>query len=704
MSTKKKKIWKLHMPEDAERKAIAALARETGLSDVTCRLLYQRGYRNADAVKHFLNKEDTMFADPFLMRDMDLAVARIRQAIDAHEPITVYGDYDVDGVTSVSVLVLYLRERGAHVDYYIPNRNGEGYGINRSALEHLASGGTRLIVTVDTGVTAMDEVEYARELGIDVVVTDHHECHTVLPRAAAVVNCRRPDCSYPFKELAGVGVVFKLVCALEMGDLHGDLHCTHRVCRRYLDLVAVGTVADVMPLTGENRLIVSIGLSLIEEKSRPGLQSLLDTAVSQSRSGARTRRRRVNSSLIGFTIAPRLNAAGRLASASEAVELFLTDSESRASEIACRLCEINCERQEEENRIAQEALADMEQIPPDDPVIVLARDHWHHGVIGIVSSRITEQYSRPSILISFEDDMGKGSGRSVKGLNLVEALADCADLLERYGGHELAAGLTIKRENLEAFRARINDYARRVMPRGECGVTLEIDAELSGKDLTLRQADELNALEPYGTGNPMPLFLVRDARVLSVTGVGQNRHTKLLLEKEGTQITAMYFGCPPDMLSLFAGDRCDVAAQLDVNEFQGLRTVQMVVRDLRLASDWQQHIEQEDALYQAVMADDGAVCVPRLLREDYVRVYSYIRERVRCGRDRIGLREIEREIGVRDGAYAGIRLMLQVFDELHLIGMEDAHGAYRFTVPVSRKISLDSSVLYRRLKDRSEKY
>lgn len=700
MDAKKKKIW--HLPElsESEQADIAALSRQTGMSMACCTVLYRRGYRTAESAKAFMVKQDTHFADPFLLRDMDRAVRRIRRAISGHEPITVYGDYDVDGVTSVSVLVLYLRSRGAIVHYYIPNRNGEGYGINRLALKRLADDGTRLIVTVDTGVTAVEEVDYARELGMDVVITDHHECLSVLPRAEAVVNCRRTDCSYPFKELAGVGVVFKLICALEMGEPGKELNMTRNVCRDYLDLVAVGTVADVMPLVGENRLIVSLGLSMMESHARPGIAALLETASHAA--GQKTRKRKISSSLIGFTIAPRLNAAGRLASATEAVELFLNDTPSRAHVIAERLCQINTLRQEEENRITKEAMAELEHISPDDPVIVLAKENWHQGVIGIVSSRLTELYNRPSVLISFENGMGKGSGRSVKGLNLVDALADSADLLERFGGHELAAGLTIRREQLEAFRRRINDYARSVMPHGDLPVTLELDAELTGRDLTLREYDELSAMEPFGSGNPTPLFFVREARVLSVTGVGQNKHTKLLLEKDGVRITAMYFGHAADSLDLFENDRCDIAAQLDVNEYQGLRTLQMIVRDLRLPPEVQDRIHAENAVYDEMTAG-GEWNYPPLSRDDFVRIYSYVRNRIRIGQDRIGLREIEREYGARDGSLAAVRLMLAVLCEVNVLCMEEAGSAYRFALPQTPIISLEQSALYRRLHDKSER-
>lgn len=697
MSVKTEKKWNIKTLTPEQCAQSAALQKATGFSRVLCDILVSRGYTDLPAVDRFIKKEDTAFFDPFLMADMERAVARIEQALAQNEPITVYGDYDVDGVTSVSVLVLYLRSRGASVDYYIPNRNGEGYGINRAALDTLSADGTRLIVTVDTGVTANDEIAYAHSLGMDVVVTDHHECPDILPDAEAVVNCRRQDCSYPFKELAGVGVVFKLVCAMEMLRHGGDVTCTDSVCRDFLDLVALGTVADVMPLVGENRLIVSVGLSLIEHHPRLGFSVLLDCTASQS--ATRARKRRVNSSLVGFTIAPRLNAAGRLESASVAAELFLSESSERVREIAAYLCDVNARRQDEENIIASEATEELRAIGAEnDPVIVLASDHWHSGIIGIVSSRITDKFNRPSILISFDGDIGKGSGRSVKGLDLVCALSACSDLLIRYGGHELAAGLTIKRSELDVFRRRINEYARSVLPTDGLTRTLNLDCELQAKELTLATADELTVLEPFGSGNPTPLFFIRDARVSVISGVGQNRHTKLRLEKDGVTFNAMFFGHSPEQLPVYIGDRCDLAAQLDANEYQGVRSVQIIVRDIRLTSDVQAHVDREDTLYRTVMAQEHAIpgfsCPDRNF---CARVFSYIRGRIRAGVTCIGFCELEREVGIRDGAYAQVLVALRVLEELHILSFEKLDGGCRFSIPESGKVSLDHSRIYRQL-------
>ena len=366
----------------------------------------------------------------------------------------MYGDYDVDGVTSVCTLYLYLKSKGANVEYYIPNRSGEGYGVSVSAIDGFAENGTTLIITVDTGITANDEVAYAKEKGIDFLITDHHECRSDLPEAVAVINPHRPDCNYPFKEFAGVGVVFKLICAYEE-FITGDsrMNSTLRIIKEYADLVAIGTIADVMPIKEENRIIVKYGLSMIENTNRVGLSALIDVSsnkidsrrserLEKSRRGRRTK---VSSSFIGFTLAPRINAAGRVRSATLAVELFLSNNYSEAVRIAEHLCAANKERQAEENKIMQQAYEKIEHLDiNNNPVIVLDADDWHHGVIGIVSSRITEKYSRPSILVSFEgndadmdalENVGKGSGRSIKGMNLVDALCYCSDHLVKFGGH-----------------------------------------------------------------------------------------------------------------------------------------------------------------------------------------------------------------------------------------------------------------------------
>ncbi|MBR4662093.1 MAG: single-stranded-DNA-specific exonuclease RecJ, partial [Clostridia bacterium] len=487
-------VWevKATAAEAREDPVAKTIAEELDLTLPAAKLLADRGCKTPADAERFIKKKEEQLYDPFLMKDMRAAADRVADALAAGERIVVYGDYDVDGVTSVSALLLYLRDRGGNVGYYIPKRDRDGYGMSVGVIERLASEGCDLIITVDTGITATEEIRAAGELGIDVVLTDHHECQSVLPDACAIVNPRRNDCEYPFDELAGVGVVFKLMCAVETVICPDDslTDCVRRVASEYCDLVAIGTIADVMPVTDENRLIISYGLKLIENGTRPAIDALM-RAASEGRTNGK---KKITAGYIGFTLAPRINAAGRMQDAATAVELFTTEDSAKAEELAATLCEINRERQGTENEIVTEAYSMIESGngADVDPVIVLSDDRWHHGIIGIVASRITERFGRSSILVSFEgegndggeDDIGKGSGRSVKGVNLVGALAECSDLLEKYGGHELAAGLTVKRGNLEAFRRKINEVVRKNGAHPDGGAAaIEADLELTSEDL-----------------------------------------------------------------------------------------------------------------------------------------------------------------------------------------------------------------------------
>ena len=421
----KEKKWILKSCDNpAAEEKINFIAKKLNIHPIVAKLLYNRGYTDEDSVRTFIGMESEMLCNPFEMKDIEKGIERIRQAIEGKEKITIYGDYDVDGVTSVCALYLYLKSKGADVDYYIPNRTGEGYGVSASAIDTLLKQGTRLIITVDTGITANEEVIYAKKKGIDFVVTDHHECRADIPDCCAVINPHRPDCPYPFKELAGVGVVFKLISAYEEAVYKKSrIDAALYVFSKYADLVAIGTVADVMPIKCENRIIVSYGLRMIENTPSPGIVALMEATTSKEKRERHRTRTKITSGYVGYTLAPRINAAGRIKSATIAVKLFLAQTEDEAARIAEELCAANRERQAEENKIMKEAYEKIERLSIDEnPVIVLDADTWHHGVIGIVASRITEKYSRPSILVSFEGnvagtqtpkDIGKGSGRSV---------------------------------------------------------------------------------------------------------------------------------------------------------------------------------------------------------------------------------------------------------------------------------------------------
>lgn len=691
-----------------------ALACALGIGALTAGLLANRGYTTPEAASRFLRMEEELLHSPMQLLDMDKAVARIEKALAAGEKIVIYGDYDVDGVTSVSILYLYLAAMGANVSYYIPNRMGEGYGMSESSVDHLIDEGANLIVTVDTGITANREVAHALSRGTDVVVTDHHECHGDLPTAAAVVNPRRPDCTYPFKELAGVGVVFKLLCAFEAKHKGlSEQEAVRRICESFADLVAIGTIADVMPIKDENRLIVAYGLHKIEKAERMGLVALCE-AVTKKPDGTKSPRApKVTSGFVGYTLAPRINAAGRISSASLAVELFLTDSRTKADELAARLCDINRERQTEENRIALEAYARIEASHDfaNDPVIVLEADNWHHGVIGIVASRITEKYGLPSILISFDGaqsdgniDIGKGSGRSVKGLNLVDALVHCGDLLEKYGGHELAAGLSVRRENIDAFREKINAYARENFSHEDLVPTLDADFEIGGAEVTLKNAEELRLLEPYGVSNPVPAFILTNMQVAEVQSISFGKHTKILLTRDGMPpLTAMYFSRSPKDAGVYAGDVVDLFATMDINEFGGQKTAQLIVRDIRLCR------KDADA-YAAVQKryaeiHGGAPILPEEdvipTREDFGIVYNFIRRRVRFGEEEFTVREmLRRDEQIGAIGYIKLRVILCVLLELNLACVEEiAPEKYAFKIHYQNKrTDLDKSAILRRLR------
>ncbi len=717
---KRHRIWETRYSfGDAERDGgVASIAKELGVSPLFAVLLYNRGYVTPEASRSFLHFEETDFHDPFLMADMDKAVKRILEAVDKKEKIYIYGDYDVDGVTSVSMLYLYLCGLGCDVGVKIPRRDDEGYGVSRTALEAIASDGASLIITVDTGITAYDEVEYARELGVDFVITDHHECHGKLPLACAVVNPHRPDCTYPFCELAGVGVVFKVLCACEMYRemLSGGekIDGARRICREYSDLVSVGTIADVMPLVDENRLIVSLGLAKLSRgEGRRGLQALLDVS---GKRGEDMKRKNVTSSMVGFGIAPRINAAGRISDALIAVCLLLAEGDDEARAYAEQLCEINRQRQTQENVIATDAYKMIEENPSfcNDRVIILENDNWQQGIIGIVSSRITDRYGLPSILVSYRgsyegeaspNDDGKGSGRSIKGLNLVEALGACEDLLVKYGGHELAAGLTVKRGRLEDFRRRINEYASEHMTEDMFKVRIEADCELLPSDISMSFADEIVSLEPFGIGNPTPAFLLCDAVIKKITYIGAGKHTKLLLECGESIITAMCFGIGENIFGYDIGDKVDILFNLDINDYRGQRSVQLIVQDIRDAESDTQSFELERKRYKQICDGDtytSSECViPE--RGDFARVYSCLRKAFRTGCEKMRTAAILR--AVNDGeaskiGYIKLQIILKVFNELQICSVEKiGDELYRLDIFFNaNKTNIEKSSILKKLR------
>lgn len=664
-------------------------ARETleqaGLSPLLSAVLAARGVETPEQAAKLFAPEWEPLADPMAMADMDKAVARVRLAIERRERVAVFGDYDVDGITATCLLTEVLRGEGLAVIPYIPCRLEEGYGLNREAVSALAGQGVTLIVTVDCGITAVDETEFARTLGVDVVITDHHACQPELPRAAAVVDPCRPDCPYPFKGLAGVGVALKLAMAVTGR--------AQAILEEYCDLAAVGTVADVMPMTGENRHIVSRGLAALNPPRRLGLAELIRSAAPEERA--------VNSVFIGYTLAPRINASGRLGRAMEAVELLLTQDGERAQTLAQELCQLNRERQAIESEIFQQSIQRLER-HPQSGVVVLADPSWHQGVVGIVASRLAERCGCPTFMICLDRGVGKGSCRSWGGVNLFALLQACSPLLENFGGHAMAAGFTVREENIPALaRALREQLALREEPPVS---QLEADAEIEARMLTVGAVESLERLEPWGTGNPRPLLVLRGARVQTLCQVGQGRHLKLRLESRGTVLDAICFSTDGSQLGLCPDCRVDVAFYPQINDFRGQRSVQLQVVDLCPAPT---RAQMERAIYEKfcreepLTQEEARFLLPE--RQEFVDLWRYLERHSGGGATvedtlvRIA-RGVSRSAGQRE-IPARTRLCLEVLEERGLITLSEHTGRIQITIrQVEQKVDLEASLILRRLR------
>lgn len=559
--------WEVR-PLDKER--AAAFAQTYGVPFFLAMLMNIRGLDDAAHLREFLGEGEPL-SDPFLLKDMDKAAARITRAVDNMEKIAVYGDYDADGVTSTAMLYSYLETRGADVIFYIPQREGEGYGMNMGAVEYLKEQGVSLIVTVDNGISSVQEIARANELGIDVVVTDHHRPQEILPDAVAVVDAYRPDDTSPYKHFSGVGIAFKLLMALEDGA--GDVE---DLLEAYSDLAAIGTIGDIVPLTGENRTLIRAGLERLSQSDRPGVQALLENAGVAGKA--------LTSTNVAFTLVPRINATGRMGAPERAVRLLISGYEEEAEVLSEEICADNEERRRVEAEIAEAAFADIEAKGyMKDRVVVVDGENWHHGVIGIVASRVTERCGKPCMIISRGETEAKGSGRSIEGFSLFEAICACGDLLIKFGGHPMAAGITLKPENIEAFRKRINQYAAEHFPQMPTQ-TVTLDCKLNPAALSVSMAQSLTQLEPFGNGNPQPVFGLFNMELSNVTPVGGGGHLRLTLEKNGAVITAMRFNTKPEELPYHIGDKIDLAVQLEAREFRGQPSLTVIVRDMKFAA------------------------------------------------------------------------------------------------------------------------
>ena len=549
-----------------DEEPIEKFANENNISKLLAKVLLNRGFKEKEKVQKFLYPKLEELYDPFLMNDMDVAVQRIIEAYETKEKVTIYGDYDVDGITSISVLKSFLTELGMDVEHYLPSRLEEGYGLNNEAVKKVAEQSTKLLITVDCGISAYNEVEYAKELGMEVIVTDHHECPEKLPRALAVLDPKREDSTYPFSSLAGVGVSFKLIQALSY-----RLNLDRKRYLKYLDVVCLGTVADIVPLVDENRIIVTYGLILMKQTRKVGLQELIKASGYS----------KIDSTTISFGLAPRLNACGRMGKADLALELILTQDRAEAQKIALELNEINKERQEVEKKIISDAIEIIERDKLyENGVIVVGNENWHHGVIGIVASKITETYYKPSILICMENGKGKGSGRSIEGFDLHWALTECEDLLEKFGGHEMAIGLSIYESNILKLREKLCSIAIE-NKIDELQPVVKIDAEVNSDDISFETIRDLEKLEPFGEANPSPIFMYKNLKVDSVRALSNGKHLRLVLKDNNFKYDAIAFNMGDKRLSIEIGNKVDIAHSLEINHFNNTDKIQFNLKDIK---------------------------------------------------------------------------------------------------------------------------
>lgn len=580
--------------------------------EIVSKIICNMNFKDDEEIKKFLNPKRSDFYDPFLMPDMEKAVDRIEKAIQNREDILIYGDYDADGVTSTTVLKRFFSTIKINVKTYIPNRLEEGYGLNKNAIKKIADEGINLIITVDCGITAVEETKYAKELGMDVIITDHHEPSDEIPNeAVAVIDCKRKESTYPFRELCGCGVAFKLTQALCK-----RLNLNENNALKYLDLVCVGTISDVVPLVDENRVIAKLGLMLLKQTKNLGLKYIINNAHFKD----------LNSTSVAFGITPRINACGRLGHQDEALELFTTDDENKAKELAEKVNLYNAKRQEEEKRIYEEALEMLEEetakkfenktqydeieqankidkeaknepleqtnaknsITVKEKCIILGKENWNSGIIGIVSSRITEKFYKPSILICFDEENAKGSGRSIDGFDLHKALMDCSKYLTNFGGHSQAAGLSLKTNDFENFKEMFEKYAEKNIDDESLIQKIEIDLEVNKNQINIENVENLKLLEPFGQSNEEPIFIYKNLEIQSIRTLSDGKHLKLFLKdssKEGKifYMDSIGFNLGERQDEIKVGDKIDIVGNLSINEYNNLKSVQFILRDFRIA-------------------------------------------------------------------------------------------------------------------------
>ena len=556
------KKWQIY---ETDSQKVQELIDKYNLNLLLATILVNRNILETENLDKFLKPTRNDFHDPFLMPDMKIAVERILKAIENKEKIIIYGDYDADGITSITVLKSFFKDIGVEVSSYIPNRLEEGYGLNKPAVKKIVDDKYNLMITVDCGISAIEEIDYANSLGIETIVTDHHEVGEKLPNALAIVDAKRKDNMYPCRDLAGVGVVFKLIQALSI-----KLNLKEESYLKYLDIVCIGTISDIVPLVDENRVIAKLGLMLVNQTKNLGLKSLLMS------SGYK----KIDSTTISFGVAPRINACGRMGHAEEALKLFLSNNLNEVQELTKKLNDYNVKRQDIEKRIYEEAVKQIEERNLNkNNTIIVAGENWHHGVIGIVASKITEMYFKPSILLCNEEDESKGSGRSIPGFDLHDALMKCLDHIEKFGGHSMAIGITIKKSELEQFSQSLENVAKEEHTE-EIVPIVQIDAKISLSDINKEMVESLNQLEPFGEGNKMPIFVIKNLKIDSIRALTEGKHLKLTLREGNNMVNAIGFNMGSLAEEYKIGDKIDVAGMLEINSFNGVDSVQINLKDI----------------------------------------------------------------------------------------------------------------------------
>lgn len=671
------KKWSI-AKNDTEK--VSQILKKTDLSRLCAEVLVARGITEIDMLSDFFSEQD--LSDPFLLKDMYEATEIITEAIENGLSICIYGDYDCDGVTSTAILYNYLECAGGNVSFFIPERE-EGYGLNEKAIHKLSEQGVELIITVDNGISAISEAELIEQLGIKLVITDHHQPPEILPKALAIVNPHRKDCTSPFKNLAGVGVVMKLIMALDEGNCETILD-------QYADIAAIGTIADIVPLIGENRTIVKRGLKQLTVTENYGLTALME------KSGLSVNK--ISSTGIAFLLAPRINAAGRFASASIAVNALLSEDDE-AEALVDQLNSLNNERKAVEEKI----LIEIKQYISDNPqllnerVLVLTGENWHHGVIGIVCAKLLELYGKPNILISIDGNSARGSARSFKGFNMYNCLRNSSDLLLRFGGHEAAGGLSIDINNIAKFKESVAEFSRLNYPNMP-NITITADKILKGEDFKVELVEGLKLLEPFGEGNSQPLFAILGAKVDKINSLSNAKHTKLDISYDGIKVQALMFGVNPSSLFISLGDVIDLLVYMEINEYNGNKTITLRVRDYRKSGFSQDKYFSAKACYEGYKRGDGVSekLKPRIIptREEMVGVFKYLlNEKTPQSIDKIFMKLSSEMMN-----YCKLRICLDIFEEINLISINASTDTISVN-PINKKADLESSRILSELRN-----